>query len=117
VRSAAAERLKVLGHPDRLRMVEVLTGHPMHVGEIAARIGLPLGTVSRHVRALHAAGIVKRSRHGNRVVYAVSDREVSRLAAVAYRGAATQARRMIAAAPELPAKQARGSEAAGTRRR
>jgi DNA-binding transcriptional ArsR family regulator len=100
VRKTAAERLRVLGHPDRLRIVEVLSRRPTHVGEIAAQLGLPLATVSRHVRALRAVGIVESSQTGNRVLYVLSDREVPRLAAVAYRGAAVQARRLIAGAPD-----------------
>lgn len=102
VRSTAALRLKALGHPDRLRIVEVLTQHPRTVGEIAAQVGLSLGTASRHMGILHAAGIVQRSHHGNHVLYALADREIPRLAVVAYRGAAVQARRLIAAAPEPP---------------
>jgi len=116
LRSVAAQRLKALGHPDRLRIVEVLTHHPRHVGQVAAQVGLPLGTVSRHLRTLHAAGIVECSQHGNRVLYVLSDREVPHLAAFAYRGAAAQARRLIALAPEpprddMPERGARGEQA------
>jgi DNA-binding transcriptional ArsR family regulator len=75
----------------------------MYVGEIAAHLALPLGTVSRHMRTLHAAGVVECSQQGNRVLYVLSDREVPRLAVAAYRGAAAHARRVIASAPELPA--------------
>ncbi len=100
MRSVAAERLKALAHPDRLRIVEVLIRQPTHVGEIASKVGLPLETTSRHMRLLHGAGIVERSQHGNRALYALSDREVSRLVVVAYLGAAAQARRVIAAAPD-----------------
>lgn len=102
VRGAAAERLRALGHPDRLRIVEVLTRGPAHVGELSAQLGLPLATVSRHVRALHAARIVESSRDGNRVLYVLSHRETAQLAAFAYRDAAAQARRVIAAAPDAP---------------
>lgn len=102
LRSAAAQRLKALGHPDRLRIVEVLAHHPRHVGQVAAQVGLPLGTVSRHLRTLHAAGIVECSQHGSHVLYVLADREIPRLAAFAYRGAAAQARRVIALAPEPP---------------
>lgn len=102
VRRAAAERLKALGHPDRLRILEVLSRRPAHVGEIAGQLGLPLATVSRHMRALHAVGIVESSQHGNHVLYVLSDRELPRVAAAAYRGAAAQARRVIAAARATP---------------
>lgn len=114
VRDVAAARLKALGHPDRLRIVEVLTRRPTHVGQVAAQVGLPLGTVSRHMRVLHAAGIVDCSHAGNKVLYALSDREVPRLTAVAYRGAAVQARRVIAAAPDLPEDDLASENSTGT---
>lgn len=115
LRSAAAQRLRALGHPDRLRIVEVLANRPGHVGQLAARVGLPLGTVSRHLRALHAAGVVECSQHGNRVLYVLADREIPRLAAFAYRGAAAQARRLIALAPDPAEDEAdpRSSETGG----
>jgi ArsR family transcriptional regulator len=114
VRSTAAQRLKALGHPDRLRIVEVLTQHPTTVGEIAARARLSLHKASRHMSVLHAAGIVQRSHRGNHVLYALADREVPRLAAVAYRGAAVQARRLIAAAPDPPEDDLPRLESAGS---
>lgn len=101
VRTTAAKRLKALGHPDRLRVVEVLTHRPSTVSEIAVQVGLSLRTTSRHMGILHAAGVVERSHHGNHVLYALADREVPGLAAIAYRGAAAQARRLIATAPKL----------------
>jgi DNA-binding transcriptional ArsR family regulator len=100
VRDAAAQRLRALAHPDRLRIIEVLSSGPRHVGEIAAALGMPIGSVSRHLRALHDASLVVRSQRGNHVLYAIGDGDVARLAAVAYRGAATQVRRVIDLAPD-----------------
>lgn len=100
VRDAAADRLRALAHPDRLRIIEVLSSGPAYVGQIAARLGISVGCASRHLRALHAARLVDRSQHGNHVLYVLADRDVLRLAAVAYRGAATQVRRVIALAPD-----------------
>lgn len=100
VRDGAAGWFRALGHPDRLRIVEVLAGGARNVSEIAAGVGLPGATVSRHLRVLYDARVVECSRSGNFVLYVLADRDVARLAAVAYRGAGTQARRLIAfAAP------------------
>jgi DNA-binding transcriptional ArsR family regulator len=99
VRSAAADRLKALGHSDRLRIVEVLAGGGKNVGEIAASMGLPNATVSRHLRVLYDAQVVLCSRRGNFVLYVLADRDVVRLAAVAYSGAGRQARRVLSFAP------------------
>lgn len=99
VRSAAADRLKALGHHDRLRIVEALASGGKNVGEIAAALGLPNATVSRHLRVLHDAQVVLCSRRGNFVLYVLADRDVARLAAVAYSGAGKQARRLMAFTP------------------
>jgi len=99
VRSAAADRLKALGHHDRLRIVEALAGGPKNVSELAAATGMPNAAVSRHLRVLHDAQAVDCSRRGNFVLYVLADREVARMAAVAYRGAGKQARRLMAFVP------------------
>jgi DNA-binding transcriptional ArsR family regulator len=96
VRSVAADRLKALGHHDRLRIVEALAGGGKNVGEIAAAVGLATATVSRHLRVLHDAHVVECSRRGNFVLYVLADREVARLAAVAYSSAGKHARRLMA---------------------
>lgn len=96
VRSVAADRLKALGHHDRLRIVEALAGGGKNVGEIAAAVGMATATVSRHLRVLHDAQVVECSRRGNFVLYVLADREVARLAAVAYSGAGKHARRLMA---------------------
>jgi DNA-binding transcriptional ArsR family regulator len=95
VRRAAADRLKALGHPDRLRIVEALAGASMNVSELAARVRLPTAAVSRHLRVLASAEIVRCSPRGNFVLYVLADRDVARLALVAYRGAGAQARRRL----------------------
>lgn len=96
VRSVAADRLKALGHHDRLRIVEALAGGGKNVSEIAAAAGMGAAAVSRHLRVLHDAQVVECSRRGNFVLYVLADREVARLAAVAYSGAGKQARRLMA---------------------
>jgi DNA-binding transcriptional ArsR family regulator len=102
VRDTAAGRIRALGHVDRLRIVEVLSRGPANVGEIATRLGLSPTVTSRHLRELHAAQIVNRAQDGNHVVYSLADRDAARLVAAAYAGAATQVRRLIALAGEVP---------------
>lgn len=95
VRAVAADRLKALGHPDRLRIVEALAAGPMNVSEIAASVRMPNATVSRHLRVLADAEVVRCSRRGSFVLYVLADRDVARLALVAYRGAGSQAQRRL----------------------
>lgn len=98
VRAAAANRLKALSHPDRLRIVEALAGGPKTVGQIAAAIGRSINVVSRNLRVLRDAQVVQCSKRGNSVLYVLSDRDVARLAAVAYRGAGGQLRKVVSLA-------------------
>ena len=95
VRSAAADRLRALGHPDRLRIVEALARTSMNVTELSASVRLAHPTVSRHLRVLAEADVVRCSRRGNFVLYVLADRDVARLALVAYRGAGAQAQRRL----------------------
>lgn len=99
VRAAAADRLKALAHPDRLRIVESLATGPKTVSQIAAAVGHSMNLVSRNLRVLRDAQVVRCSKRGNSVLYVLSDRDVARLAAVAYRGAGSQLRKVVALAP------------------
>lgn len=102
VRERAACRLRVLGHPARLRIVEVLARSPANVGDVADAADLTPSVTSRHLRELHGAGLVDRSQGGNFVLYALADRDVARLVAVAYRGAVTDVRRVLALDSSTP---------------
>jgi len=107
VRERAALRLRVLSHPVRLRIVEVLSRGPANVGDVANAAGVSVSVASRHLREMHAAELVDRSRSGNFVLYALADRDVSRMVAVAYRSAVTQVRRVLALDGGGPAETAR----------
>jgi ArsR family transcriptional regulator len=108
VREAAADRLKALAHPDRLRIVEALAGGPKTVTEIGAVLGRSMNVVSRNLRVLRDAKVVQSSKRGNSVLYVLADRDVARLAAVAYRGAGSQVRKMVSLAP--PPAEARAGQ-------
>lgn len=57
-----------LGEPNRLRIVELLRGGPLTVGEIVERLGLRQPQVSKHLRVLGEARIVAaEARHRFRI--------------------------------------------------
>ena len=56
--SRAAKKLRVLAHPDRLRIVETLRPRRLPVGELAVRLGLPQAVISKHLALLKNAGIL-----------------------------------------------------------
>ena len=76
---AVARRFKVLGQPQRLRILQVLETGPQTVGELVAALGASQPNVSRHLQALFDAGLVARRRNGNSVTCSVSDPMVFRL--------------------------------------
>lgn len=56
------DTLRVLLHPDRRRITDHLTAHgPSRVGDIAAALGLQVGSVSHHLRMLEREALVERA--------------------------------------------------------
>lgn len=97
-RDVVAQRLKVLGHPVRLRLLELLLPRARSVNELAVMLDLEHYAVSKHLCELHRAGLVRRTQDGNFARYALVDvapikvlllmaqsfeREAARLAALA----------------------------------
>ncbi|MAA98441.1 MAG: transcriptional regulator [Stappia sp.] len=63
----AASQLAALGNPTRLALYRLLVrAGPggLAVGEIRARLGIPGSTLSHHVKALAAAGLLDQRRDG-----------------------------------------------------
>lgn len=69
----AAECLKVLGHPIRLRIVEILMQGEFAVHQIAELCGLPPHQTCEHLRILKSHGLLKSSRQGRSVYYEIAD--------------------------------------------
>ncbi len=67
----AAPVLRVLGHPDRLRIIDVLSRRETPVVELADLLKLAPNAVSQHLNMMLARGIVRRNRRGRRVFYEV----------------------------------------------
>ena len=63
------EIFKALSHPARRRMVAMLRQGPLASGDIAARFDMAWPTVTAHLAALKAAGLVETERDGTTVRY------------------------------------------------
>lgn len=61
--------LHALAEPNRLAIVELLKDGPLTVNEIAERLGLGQPQASKHLRALHDAGLVEVHPIANKRVY------------------------------------------------
>ncbi|MCS6931949.1 MAG: metalloregulator ArsR/SmtB family transcription factor [Acetobacteraceae bacterium] len=68
----AAEFLKALANPWRLRILCTLSEGPMAVGVLAARIGAREALVSQHLMRLRAEGLVRTERFGQSVHYSLA---------------------------------------------
>jgi ArsR family transcriptional regulator len=77
----AAEMIRVLGHPVRLRLVEALERGPRTVSDLVAAVAMPQAIVSQQLAKLRAAGIVRPRREGCNVWYHVADARVLRMLA------------------------------------
>jgi DNA-binding transcriptional ArsR family regulator len=92
-----AARFRLLGEPMRIRILDTLRGGPASVGELAGTLETTQQNVSKHLGALHGAGIVAREKDGNRVMYSIADPGVFELCEHVCGGL----RRQIAALDEL----------------
>lgn len=70
---------KALSDPVRLEILEFLRDGEKCVCEIIPHLGLIQPVVSRHLRILKDAGIVKFRKDGNRRLYSVTDAKVYRI--------------------------------------
>ncbi|HMB15244.1 MAG TPA: metalloregulator ArsR/SmtB family transcription factor [Pelovirga sp.] len=69
----AAECLRTLAHPHRLRIVEILLDHEESVGELARACDLPSHMVSDHLRILKDRGFLDNQRQGRKVFYRIAE--------------------------------------------
>lgn len=68
-----ARLLKALSHPTRLAIVHGLLENECNVGKMQECLGLPQPTVSMHLKALKAEGIIEGVRKGTTICYKVVD--------------------------------------------
>lgn len=80
---AAAETLKLLADPTRLRIVWALLHGEHSVNELAAHVGGRPAAVSQHLAKLRLTGLVRNRREGNRIFYAAENEHIERLASEA----------------------------------
>ena len=70
---------RVLGHPARVRIIELLRGGERSVGALQEGLGLESGATSQHLAALRRVGLVESRREGTSVYYRASDDRVFEL--------------------------------------
>ncbi len=75
----AAECLKVLAHPLRLRMVEMLLQDRFTVGELAEKCDIPSNVASGHLRLMQRCGFLAHERDGRNVYYSIAEPCIGKL--------------------------------------
>ncbi|TVP88935.1 MAG: ArsR family transcriptional regulator [Alkalicoccus sp.] len=71
--------LYALAEPKRTAIVELLRDGPLTVGEIAAELSIPQPQVSKHLRVLYEAGLVKIYPLANKRIYELEPQGLQKL--------------------------------------
>lgn len=78
-----AQLFRVLGHPVRIRILELLSDGERTVGDLQSELDLDSSGASQHLAALRQQGVLDSRRAGTSVYYRIRDPRVSQLLAVA----------------------------------
>ena len=109
---AKAEFFKTLGHPARIRVLELLAEREHSVAELLADVAIEATSLSQQLAVLRRAGLVSTRKEGSSVIYALTSPRVAELLLVA-RGILTE---VLAEQVELLADLRRPTTG-GTRRK
>ena len=72
--NSAAECLRILAHPNRLQIVQILlSGQKYSVNDIAEACGLAQPTTSDHLRLMQRCGFLASVRDGRTVYYEIAE--------------------------------------------
>lgn len=82
---AKAEFFRMLGHPIRIRVLELLQDGPMPVRDLLAELEVEASNLSAQLAVLRRSGIVTATREGSTVVYALAGGDVAELMRAARR--------------------------------
>jgi ArsR family transcriptional regulator, zinc-responsive transcriptional repressor len=69
----AAECLRTLAHPHRLRMIQMLLQGEFTVSQLAEACQLPSAMASEHLRLMQRCGLLASDKDGRKVFYRVAE--------------------------------------------
>lgn len=78
-RERAARIFRAMGDPERLKLLELLSGGESCVSELAGLSGVGLSTLSQRLKLLRLEGLVSQRREGKHIYYALADQHVVEL--------------------------------------
>ena len=67
--------LRLLAHPYRLKIIDLLDGETdgMAVNALVSELGIPQSAVSQHLSSMQRAGLLGSTRHGKEVWYRIDN--------------------------------------------
>jgi DNA-binding transcriptional ArsR family regulator len=78
-----AEFFKTLGHPARIRVLELLSEREHAVSEMLSEVGIEPANLSQQLAVLRRTGLVATRKEGSNVYYSLTSPRVAELLAVA----------------------------------
>ncbi|SDM18609.1 ArsR/SmtB family transcription factor [Allokutzneria albata] len=78
-----AEFFKTLGHPARIRVLELLSQREHAVSELLPEVGIEPANLSQQLAVLRRAGLVTSRKEGSAVHYSLTSPQLAELLAVA----------------------------------
>jgi ArsR family transcriptional regulator len=78
-----AEFFRTLGHPARIRILELLIEGERSVSELQPDVGIEASHLSQQLGVLRRAGVVVARRQGTSVIYSIASPDIADLMAVA----------------------------------
>ncbi|MFE6765619.1 MULTISPECIES: metalloregulator ArsR/SmtB family transcription factor [unclassified Streptomyces] len=78
-----AEFFKTLGHPTRIRVLELLSEREHAVAEMLAEVGIEAASLSQQLAVLRKANLVLTRREGSNVYYRLASPDLAELLRVA----------------------------------
>lgn len=103
------EFFKTLGHPARIRVLELLAVRDYAVSELLAEVGLESSNLSQQLAVLRRAGVVAARREGNAVTYSIASEDIAELLQVARKVLTGMLSDRVTALADLPAPTGSGS--------
>ena len=77
----AAECLKTIAHPHRLRMIQMLLRGRYTVGELAEACEIPSHMASEHLRLMQRCGLLTAEKDGRKAYYQIAEPHLANIMA------------------------------------
>lgn len=96
---------KTLGHPARVRILELLSERDRGVGELLGEVGLEASNLSQQLGVLRRSGVVTARKEGTNVIYSIASPDIAELLAVARKVLTTVLNDRVAVLEDLRGEQ------------